>query len=203
MVRVPTDGWVVWWAGVGDGEGDQDGHQVHQFAGWPGVQILWEGREQPGPAVWSQEQAEAALKVQESLVGAVASTLVTVEKLAANLQKVQQGYTESQEAMDRDDTHGAHGCPDWPRVHWSTLAAVVFNKVRLARRNPILEIIDNQQKGLKDTPKRRTDSQGSVVLFVPAISKEERRGGGRWRHDSRDKMEQLRGREAEANQLRH
>ena len=63
-------------------------------------------------------------------------------------------------------------------MHWSTLAAVVFNKVRLARRNPILEIIDNQQKGLKDTPKRRTDSQGSVVLFVPEISKEERRGGG-------------------------
>ena len=56
---------------------------------------------------------------------------------------------------------------------------MVFNKVRLARRNPILEIIDNQQKGLKDTPKRRTDSQGSVVLFVPEISKEERRGGGR------------------------
>ena len=131
----------------------------------------------------SQTQAEAALKVQESLAGAVGvsqtSILVTVEGLAASLQKVQQSYTDSEEAVDRDEALlvlqvglrciGAHS------ENAAKIAVVAFNKAIVARRKPILESISSQQKGLKE--KMAKLQPGEKLLFggkIDSLAKAQR-----------------------------
>ena len=134
----------------------------------------------------SQKQAEAALKVQEGLAGAVGASqtavLVMVEGLVANLKKAQQSFSESEEAVDKEeallvlkDVQTGLRCIGAHSENAAKLAAVAFNKALVARRKPVLDSINSKQTGLKE--KMAKLRPGEKLLFggkIDSLAKAQR-----------------------------